>query len=41
VLDALQPMIFDTWRIGLELLLLNGALVFAGLWLISKPREAA
>lgn len=39
VLDALQPMIFETWRIGLELLLLNGALVFAGLWIISKPPQ--
>ena len=32
-LDALQPVLFETWRIGLELLLLNGAVVFAGLWL--------
>jgi len=37
VLDALQPLIFETWRIGLELLLLNGALVFMGLWCISRP----
>jgi len=35
-LDAAQPLIFDQWRIGLELLLLNGALVFAGLWCVSE-----
>ena len=41
VLDALQPLLFDTWRIGLELLLLNGALVFAGLFMISSAAAAA
>ncbi|NBW48445.1 MAG: hypothetical protein EBR46_10055 [Betaproteobacteria bacterium] len=39
VLDAMQPMIFETWRIGLELLLLNGALVFVGLWCISRRAD--
>ena len=33
LIDAVQPQLFQTWRIGLELLLINGALVFGGLWL--------
>ena len=41
VLDAMQPLLFDSWRIGLELLLINGALVFIGLWLISRPAPAS
>ena len=36
-LDANQAALLGRWQIGLELLLLNGALTFAGLWLVSKP----
>jgi len=37
VLDTCQKAIFGSFGIGLELLLINGALTFAGLWLISAP----
>ena len=36
LLDSRQQQLFGGYEIGLELLLLNGALTFAGLWLISK-----
>jgi hypothetical protein len=36
--DHYQSALFGDYRIGLEILLLNGALTFAGLWLISRPR---
>jgi len=32
-IDGHQAALFGTWRIGLEMLVLNGALTFAGLWL--------
>jgi len=35
LLDAMQAQWLGGWRIGLELLLLNAALTFAGLWLAS------
>ncbi len=35
VLDAQQQRLFGAWQVGLELLVLNGALTFAGLWLAS------
>ena len=35
-IDHNQQALFGDYRIGLEILVLNGALVFAGLWLISK-----
>lgn len=35
--DAQQARLFGDWQLGLELLLLNGALMFAGLWLSSRP----
>ena len=36
--DHYQGALFGSYRIGLEILVLNGALTFAGLWLISpKP----
>ena len=38
VLDANQQRWLGGWQIGLELLVLNGALTFAGLWLLSRPR---
>ena len=33
-----QRAIFGDYQVGLEILALNGALMFAGLWLISKRR---
>ncbi len=40
LLDANQRLLLGDWELGLELLLLNGALSFAGLWLLSAPRRA-
>jgi Na+/proline symporter len=37
VVDANQRAWFGGYEIGLELLVLNGALTFAGLWLVSRP----
>ena len=37
VIDAEQQRLFGEWRIGLELLVLNGALTFLGLWLVPRP----
>ena len=37
LIDANQRALFGNWQLGLELLLLNGALTFAGLWLASRP----
>jgi Na+/proline symporter len=36
-LDRWQSVLFGRYQVGLELLLLNGALTFAGLWLASRP----
>jgi Na+/proline symporter len=36
-IDKYQTVLFGKYQIGLEILILNGALVFAGLWLFSKP----
>jgi len=41
VVDVNQTLLFEHYRLGLELLVLNGILVFAGLLLISTPRQAA
>jgi Na+/proline symporter len=38
VIDCNQEMLFGAYRMGLELLILNGLLVFAGLLLISKKQ---
>jgi len=38
--DEFQQQLFGRWQIGLELLLLNGLLTFAGLWLLSSTRSA-
>ena len=35
--DRYQDALVGGYRIGLEILVLNGALTFAGLWLISRP----
>ncbi len=40
-IDANQSAIFGAYQIGLELLLINGALTFAGLWAISKKMQKA
>ena len=39
VLDANQQRWLGGWQIGLELLVLNGALTFAGLWIFSTTRK--
>ncbi|MBK7264310.1 MAG: sodium:solute symporter [Rubrivivax sp.] len=39
LLDAEQARLFGDYRIGLELLLINGAITAAGLWLISLGRN--
>jgi Na+/pantothenate symporter len=36
--DHFQQVLFGDYRIGLEILLLNGTLTFAGLWLISDKQ---
>mgnify|MGYP003291190913 CR=1 FL=1 len=35
-IDHYQSAILGDYRIGLEILVLNGAITFAGLWLVSK-----
>lgn len=35
--DARQRQLFGSYEVGLEILLLNGLLTFAGLWAISRP----
>ena len=37
LIEAWQAALLGPWRLGLELLVLNGALTFAGLWLVSRP----
>jgi len=37
VIDLNQRALFGRWQLGLELLVLNGALTFGGLWLVSRP----
>ena len=39
--DHYQARFFGDYRVGLEILVLNGALMFAGLWLASTPRRPA
>ena len=40
VIDINQKLLFGSYRLGLELLIMNGLLVFAGLLLISRPSQA-
>jgi Na+/proline symporter len=40
LIDRFQAQLFGGWQIGLELLLLNAALTYAGLWLVSKEKTA-
>ena len=37
VVDTYQQLLFGEYQIGLELLIVNGTLTFAGLWAVSKP----
>ena len=39
--DHYQEVLFGAYRIGLEILALNGALTFAGLWIVSRKPAAA
>ncbi len=39
-IDANQKRLFGGWQIGLEFLVLNAALTFVGLWLVSKRHNA-
>jgi hypothetical protein len=41
LLEFFQAPLFGAHRFGLELLLLNAALTFAGLWLCSRQQAAA
>ena len=38
-LDSLSKTIFNGYKIGNELILINGIFTFTGLWMISKPAE--
>lgn len=37
LLEVYQEQLLGSYRLGLELLMINGILVFAGLWAISRP----
>ena len=37
LIDLYQRQLFGSWQVGLELMVLNGALTFGGLWLLSAP----
>jgi Na+/proline symporter len=39
LLDYLQPYLFGNFRIGQELLIINGLITFVGLWLISTSNR--
>jgi hypothetical protein len=39
LLDYLQPMLFGNFRLGQELLIINGLFTFIGLWLISASNS--
>jgi len=41
LLDSFQQSLLGGYRIGLEILLINGLIVFAGLWLLSQPAAVA
>lgn len=40
LIDINQSHLFGSYRFGLELLLVNAALTFAGLWLASRPQRS-
>jgi Na+/proline symporter len=37
-IDRHQELLFGNYRMGLEILVVNGILTFAGLWLVSRPK---
>ena len=39
LIDYLQPLLLGNFRIGQELLIINGLFTFLGLWLISSPNR--
>ena len=41
IIDKYQASIFGDFQIGLELIVINAALTFLGLWVISKPVNAS
>ncbi|MDQ3278741.1 MAG: sodium:solute symporter, partial [Bacteroidota bacterium] len=40
IFDKYQRQIFGSFEIGLELIIINGLLVFLGLWAVSKPQDS-
>jgi Na+/proline symporter len=38
-IDGHQELLFGNYRLGLEILVVNGILTFAGLWLVSRPQR--
>jgi ABC-type uncharacterized transport system permease subunit len=38
-IDRYQELLFGEYRVGLEILVVNGILTFAGLWLVSRPKR--
>ncbi|HEU5436370.1 MAG TPA: sodium:solute symporter, partial [Telluria sp.] len=40
-LEFYQAHLFTSYRFGLEMLIVNGIFVFAGLWAISTPQQSA
>ena len=40
-LQNLSDSVFNGYKIGNELILINGLLTFAGLWMISTPAKTA
>jgi Na+/proline symporter len=40
LLEHWQHLLFGSYRLGLELLVINGLFVFAGLWLVSTPERS-
>ena len=38
-IDRHQELLFGNYRMGLEILVVNGILTFAGLWLVSRPQR--
>ena len=38
-IDRHQELLFGSYRMGLEILVVNGILTFAGLWLVSRPQR--
>ena len=41
LLEFYQAQLFTSYRFGLEMLIVNGIFVFAGLWAISRPQQIA